>query len=75
MTRKSLALLLALCLMAGCLTVIALAAGEDDGLVLIFEENFEEYEKDVNASSTLMPNFFVCDANSIGDGYIQHYGW
>ena len=71
MIKKLLALLLTLCLMTGCFTLVALAAGEDDGLILIFEENFEEYQKDVNASSTLMPNFFVCDANSIGDGVIS----
>ena len=72
MTKKLLALLLAICLMAGGFILIPLAAdGDDDGLVLIFEENFEEYEKDVNAQSTLMPNFFVCDANSIGDGVIN----
>ena len=71
MTKKLLALLMTLCLMAGCLTLIAFAAPGEDELLLIFEENFEEYQKDVNASSTLMPNFFVCDANSIGDGVIS----
>ena len=71
MTKKLLALLLALCLTAGGFTLVALAAEGDDDLILIFEENFEEYEKDVNASSTMMPNFFVCDANSIGDGVIS----
>ena len=71
MIKKLLALLLTLCLTAGCFTLVALAAEDDDSLILIFEENFEEYEKDVNASSTLMPNFFVCDANSIGDGVIS----
>ena len=70
MIKKLLALLLTLCLFAGAFTVVALAADGDD-LILIFEESFEEYEKDVNASSTLMPNFFVCDANSIGDGVIN----
>ena len=71
MIKKLLTLLLALCLMAGGLTLTALSADGDSDLVLIFEENFEEYQKDVNVSSTLMPNFFVCDANSIGDGYIK----
>ena len=71
MIKKLLALTMTLCLMVGCLTVVAVAAGEDDELTLIFEENFEEYEKDVNAQSTLMPNFFVCDANAIGDGVIN----
>lgn len=71
MIKKLLALLLALCLMAGGLTLTALAADDDGGLVLIFEENFEEYQKDVNVSSTLMPDFFVNDANAIGDGYIK----
>ena len=71
MIKKLLALLLALCLMTGGLTLVALAADGDGDLILIFEENFEEYQKDVNVSSTLMPDFFVCDANSIGDGYIK----
>ena len=71
MTKKLLALLMTLCLMAGCLTLVAYAESSGDELVLIFEENFEEYQKDVNVSSTLMPNFFVCDANSIGDGVIN----
>ena len=71
MIKKLLALLLALCLMSGGLTLVALAADGDGDLILIFEENFEEYQKDVNVSSTLMPNFFVCDANSIGDGIIH----
>jgi hypothetical protein len=64
MIRKLLALLLALCLTAGGFTLVALAAEGDDDLILIFEESFEEYEADVNVSSTLMPNFFVCDANA-----------
>lgn len=64
MIKKLLALLLALCLMTGGFTLTALAADDDSGLVLIFEENFEEYQKDVNVSSTLMPSFFVCDANA-----------
>ena len=71
MIRKLLALLLALCLTAGGFTLVALAAEGDDDLVLIFEESFEEYEADVNVSSTLMPNFFINDANAIGDGYIK----
>ena len=71
MIKKLLALLLALCLMSGGFTLMALAADGDGDLILIFEENFEEYQKDVNVSSTLMPDFFICDANSIGDGYIK----
>ena len=71
MIKKLLALLLALCLMTGGFTLVALAADGDGDLILIFEENFEEYQKDVNVSSTLMPNFFINDANSIGDGYIK----
>ena len=57
--------------MTGGFTLVALAADGDDDLILIFEESFEEYEADVNVSSTLMPNFFINDANAIGDGYIK----
>ena len=71
MLKKSLSLLIALCLMAGGFMLTAFADdGADNGLILIFEENFEEYEKDVNVSSTTMPNFFVADYNAIGDGVI-----
>ena len=71
MIKKLLALLLTLCITAGGFTLVALAAEGDDDLILIFEESFEEYEADVNVSSTLMPNFFINDANAIGDGYIK----
>ena len=42
-----------------------------DGLEIVFEENFEEYESGVNVNSTTMPSFFVCDYNGIGDGMIS----
>ncbi len=72
MFKKLLALTLALCLMAGGFMLAAFANdGAEDDLILIFEENFEEYEKDVNVSSTTMEQFFVADYNSIGDGVIN----
>ncbi len=75
MLKKSLVILLSLCLMAAGFTLLTTTAFADDGngseLILLFEENFEEYEKDVNVSSTLMPDFFVADYNSIGDGVIH----
>ncbi len=71
MIKKLLSILLTLCLVAGGLTLCVLAAEGDNSLILIFEESFEEYQADVNVSSTLVPNFFVADANSIGDGYIK----
>ena len=46
------------------------AADGGDRLVVVFEEDFEEYENDVNVNSTKMPELFVCDYNSIGDGVI-----
>ena len=71
MFKKLMAILLAAALSAGSLMITALAADQGDDLELLFEENFEEYEKDVNVNSTTMPSFFVCDANSIGDGVIS----
>ena len=72
MNKKWFTLALALCLLVGLLSVTAAAdEGADSNLVLIFEESFEEYEADVNVSSTLMPDFFINDANAIGDGYIK----
>ena len=38
---------------------------------IIFEEDFESYEQEIFAASTKMTDFFTCDANSIGDGYIK----
>ncbi len=72
MKRKLPIFIILACLLFGCVSLFPLAAeGDGSDLILIFEENFEEYEKDVNVSSTLMPNFFVCDYNSIGDGVIS----
>ena len=73
MFKKLLILFLALTLCVGTLAFTTLAAeGDEDGdLILIFEENFEEYEAGVNVSSTTMPDFFVADYNSIGDGLIS----
>ncbi len=72
MNKKRFALMLALCLLIGLFSVTAAAEeGADSELILIFEESFEEYQKDVNVSSTLMPDFFINDANAIGDGYIK----
>ncbi len=72
MKRKLPIFIILACLLFGCVSLFPLAAeGDGSDLILIFEENFEEYEKDVNVSSTLMPNFFVCDYNSIGDGVIH----
>ena len=39
--------------------------------VFRFEENFDEYEGDVNASATKLATFFHVDANAIGDGYVR----
>ena len=71
MIKKLLVLMMTLCLLAGCLTLVAYAEAGGDELILIFEESFEEYQKDVNVSSTLMPNFFISDANSIGNSVIN----
>lgn len=51
-----------------CLILPANAA--EDGLELLFEEDFEEYENGVNVNSTKLPELFVCEYNSIGDGII-----
>ena len=67
--KRITALLLA-ALFAAFSAATAAAEGGDDGLVAVFEEDFEEYENDVNVSSTKMPEIFICDYNSIGDGII-----
>lgn len=61
------ALCLALLLLGTAATVLS-GAGE---LSVVFEENFDEYEGDVNASATKLATFFHVDANAIGDGYVR----
>ena len=70
--KKIFAFVLAMCMVCGVLLIPTVAAEDTDGqLITIIEENFEEYEKDVNVGSTLMPSFFVCDYNTIGSGIIS----
>lgn len=61
------ALCLALLLLRTAATVLSGAAE----LSVVFEENFDEYEGDVNASATKLATFFHVDANAIGDGYVR----
>lgn len=61
------ALCLALLLLGTAATVLSGAAE----LSVVFEENFDEYEGDVNASATKLATFFHVDANAIGDGYVR----
>ena len=61
------ALCLALLLLGTAATVLPGAAE----LSVVFEENFDEYEGDVNASATKLATFFHVDANAIGDGYVR----
>lgn len=67
--KRFLCVLLSAVFFAGGL--FSVSAAENNGLDLIFEEDFENYEKDVNVNSTSMSNVFVCDYNSIGDGMIS----
>lgn len=60
-------LCLALLLLGTAATVLPGAAE----LSVVFEENFDEYEGDVNASATKLATFFHVDANAIGDGYVR----
>ena len=70
--KRFVVFMLSVCLLAGMLLIPAIADDSaDNQLITLFEESFEDYEKDVNVSSTLMPNFFVCDYNTIGDGIIS----
>lgn len=70
--KKIFALVLSVFLLAGMFLILAVAdESADEQFITIFEENFEDYENNVNVSSTLMPNFFVCDYNAIGDGVIH----
>ena len=68
--KKLTALLLSVLFIAyGAATVSS--AAENPDAEIVFEEDFERYEKDVNVNSTSMTNLFVCDYNSIGDGMIS----
>ena len=71
MIKKILALLIIVSLMtSGFVIGVVANESEESDLILIFEENFDDYEKDIKVTSTMMPNFFNCSANSIGDGSI-----
>ena len=70
MKTKLPVLLLTLCLLLGC-TSMLVTADESAETVVLFEESFDEYEADVDGKSTLMPNFFEVDAQTIGDGFIR----
>ena len=67
--KKVLVLLLSVILAAGGIFTVS-AASETNGLEVIFEEDFESYEKNVTVNSTSMSNVFVCEFNAIGDGTI-----
>lgn len=64
---RTLALCLSLLLLGTAATLLPGAAE----LTVTFEENFDEYEGDVNASATRLSDFFNVDANAIGDGYVR----
>ncbi len=70
MKRKLPVLLLTVCLLFGCMSMFVTAEESSDMVVLV-EENFDEYEAEVNGASTNLPKFFTLEANAIGDGYIR----
>jgi len=68
--KKLLVFLHSVCLLLICVPIFVYAEQPTVNAVL-FEETFDEYEADVDVGSTLMPDFFVSEANTIGDGYIK----
>ena len=63
-------------MLALCLALLVLGAGATlltgaEELSVVLEENFDDYEADVNANATKLSDFFNVDANGIGDGYVK----
>ncbi len=57
--------------LALCFTGLLLPASADEGLIVLMDENFDDYEAGVEGSATKLADKFVTDANSIGDGYVR----
>ncbi len=53
-----------------CLSGLVFPTSAEE-MVTVFEENFDEYADDVNATATSIGEFFKTEANSIGDSYIR----
>lgn len=58
-------------LLSAILAVLPTGADSDPTLSLYFEESFDDYEADVNGGATRLSDYFVVDANAIGDGYVK----
>ena len=69
--KKIISFILALCLMVGSLVCTVIAEQNEEEASLSFEENFDGYEENTAGKSTSLNDYFVCDANSIGGGYIK----
>ena len=70
MKKKILALLMVATLVLGGMSMLVMADDAQE-MVVLLEENFDEYEADVDISATLLSGFFKYEANSIGDGWIR----
>lgn len=71
MKRNLLVLTMAFCMILGTMSLFVMAdETQNNDMVVIFEENFDEYEAGVDVKNTKMPNFFFTEAQSIGNGSI-----
>ncbi len=74
MKQRLLALFLLLTMALSVMTLMAMAADENeipDGYTVVLRENFDDYDADVDVKASRLPEYFTADANSIGDGYIK----
>lgn len=66
--------ILTVCICAALLlpaTAAVLPASAEDGMTVYFEESFDDYENGVNGGATHLSDYFIVEANAIGDGYVK----
>lgn len=66
--------ILTVCICAALLLPVAavvLPTSAEESMTVSFEENFDDYENGVNGGATKLSDYFVVEANAIGDGYVK----
>lgn len=66
--------ILTVCICAALLlptTAALLPVAAEETMTVSFEESFDDYENGVNGGATKLSDYFVVEANAIGDGYVK----
>ena len=72
MMKKILIWTMAFCLMFGIMSLFVMAdETPNEDMVVIFEENFDDYEAGVDIKKTAFADFFYTEAQQIGDSWIK----